>query len=314
MPVLTRRSSLARVRDVAAILAAGLLVSCAQVRVPGHAAAPTPAPRGTAATSSAARAAPGWTVVSRVHATVLADRRTFHERDGAVVTIYRFWFGRTTYALHTGSEDPPGVASLVGPAAGPSIAPAEARRIIGAFNGGFKVASGSGGFEVGGRVFVPLRRGLESLVIDANGTAHVAAWGGAVPSRNERVVAVRQNLQPLVSAGRPSALVGDLAAWGDTLGGVAAPARSALGQNARGDLLFAGSMQALPVDIADALVAAGAVRAMELDINPYWVQLDSTPHPGGRLVAGIPSQERPGDQYVVGWTRDFVTVLARTAR
>jgi hypothetical protein len=28
------------------------------------------------------------------------------------------------------------------------------------------------------------------------------------------------------------------------------------------------------------------------------------------LVAGIPGQNRPGNQYQVGWTRDFVTVLA----
>jgi len=49
---------------------------------------------------------------------------------------------------------------------------------------------------------------------------------------------------------------------------------------------------------------------MQLDINPEWVQLDSTPHPGGVLVAGIPNQNRPGNQYLVGWTRDFVTVMA----
>ena len=112
-------------------------------------------------------------------------------------------------------------------------------------------------------------------------------------------------------SGRISPRIGDLAAWGMTLGGVPAVARSAVGQDRQGDLLCAGTMRALPSDLARALLAAGAVRAMELDINPYWVQIDSTPHPGGRLVAGVPNQERPGNQFVLGWTRDFVVVLAR---
>jgi hypothetical protein len=68
-------------------------------------------------------------------------------------------------------------------------------------------------------------------------------------------------------------------------------------------------MDALPADLADALVSVGAVNGMELDINPEWVQLASAATPGGPLAPGIPGQNRPGDQYQVGWTRDFVTVL-----
>jgi hypothetical protein len=49
---------------------------------------------------------------------------------------------------------------------------------------------------------------------------------------------------------------------------------------------------------------------MELDINPEWVQLDVAPRPGRGLRAVIPGQVRPADQYLVGWTRDFITVLA----
>ena len=58
------------------------------------------------------------------------------------------------------------------------------------------------------------------------------------------------------------------------------------------------------------LISAGAVTGMELDINPEWVQLASATTPGGTLSPGIPGQNRPGDQYQVGWSRDFVTVLA----
>ena len=85
----------------------------------------------------------------------------------------------------------------------------------------------------------------------------------------------------------------------------------AVGHDARaGDLMFAGSMSATPADLAEALVRSGARIAMEMDINPEWVQLDVASSPGGPLTAAVPGQHRPADQYLVGWTRDFFTVVA----
>ena len=98
--------------------------------------------------------------------------------------------------------------------------------------------------------------------------------------------------------------------WGATLGGGAYVARSAIGQDAGGDLMYAASMSAVPADLATALARHGARIAMELDINPEWVQLDAAGRPGGALTAEIPGQYRPSDQYLAGWTRDFFTVLA----
>jgi hypothetical protein len=90
-------------------------------------------------------------------------------------------------------------------------------------------------------------------------------------------------------------------------------ARSAIGQDASGDLMYGASMSAVPADLASALASHGARIAMELDINPEWVQLDVAHSPGGRLTAGVPGQYRSATQYLVGWTRDFVTVLAAPA-
>ena len=254
---------------------------------------------------------PGWTAVTRNQGSIVADRRTLVQRDGNVITVYRFRVGQVRFDLHVGSEDPPGLAAAVGRGGGPQISPAEARVIVAAFNGGFKVASGSGGFELGGRVFVGLQVGTASLVIDSSGGAQVGVWGKDVPHRGEHVVSVRQNLQPLVMDGKLSPLINNISAWGSPLGGAAVVARSAVGEDASGNILYAAGMSALPLDLGAALIDAGAIRAMELDINPAWVQLESTPHPGGVLVAGIPNQHRPGDQYSIGWTRDFVTVTER---
>jgi hypothetical protein len=113
--------------------------------------------------------------------------------------------------------------------------------------------------------------------------------------------------------GRPTAASADWGLWGATLGGGAYVARSAIGQNAAGDLIYAASMSAVPADLASALASHGARIAMELDINPAWVQLDVARRPGGPLTARIPGQDRPAVQYLVGWTRDFFTVLASSA-
>jgi hypothetical protein len=69
-------------------------------------------------------------------------------------------------------------------------------------------------------------------------------------------------------------------------------------------------MSAVPIDLARALAAHGARIAMELDINPSWIQLDAASRPGGALHAEVTGQYRPADQYLYGWSRDFVTVLA----
>jgi hypothetical protein len=178
------------------------------------------------------------------------------------------------------------------------------------FNGGFKTGAGAGGFKVDGHVLTPLVNGLASLVIDTAGVGSVGVWGHDVPSSGVGVASVRQNLAPLVEGGQPNPQIAALSAWGATLGGGTYVARSALGADASGDLLYAASMSTPPADLANALISAGAERAMALDINPEWVQMDTAATPGGSLTAQVPGQNRPADQCEAGWTRDFVAVRA----
>jgi hypothetical protein len=253
---------------------------------------------------------PGWTPVSSVNGSVAVDSQSVTEPDGHVVTLYRFRSGVTRFGLHVGSSDPPRGTAVVSADSDSTIGPNETAALLAAFNGGFESTAGAGGFELNGQTLVPLEAGYASLVIDADGAGHVGVWGQGLPAKGEQVASVRQNLAPLVAGGQPSANIADITAWGATLGGGSAVARSALGEDAAGNLLYAGSMTALPSDLAGALVSAGTVTAMELDINPEWIQIAVAPSPGGTLTTGIPGQNRPADQYQVGWTRDFVTVLA----
>jgi hypothetical protein len=229
--------------------------------------------------------------------------------DGASVTVAVFR-GPVRYVLHNGSEDPGYAAAVDGVKAGPSVGGAERKKLLAAFNGGFKLGVGAGGYEQEGHVVSPLLKGDASLIIDRSGRARIGVWGYGAPAAGEAVYSVRQNLQPLVEHGQPTQAAYDWYAWGATLGGGEYVARSALGQDSAGDLLYAGSMSASPADLAQALARHGARIAMELDINPEWVQLDAASRPGGPLRAEVPGQYRPADQYLAGWARDFVTVVA----
>ena len=227
--------------------------------------------------------------------------------DGSIVTVATFR-GPVRYVLHNGSADPgPAAAGLV--RAGPAVTGGERARLLAAFNGGFKLSAGVGGYEQEGHVIRPLLSGLASLVIDRSGQARIGIWGHGLPAPGEAVYSVRQNLQPLVEHGRPTQAAADWGLWGATLGGGDYVARSAVGQDASGDLMFAASMSTTPTDLAQALARTGARIAMELDINPEWVQFDVARRPGGPLTAAVPGQDRPADQYLVGWARDFIAVL-----
>lgn len=229
--------------------------------------------------------------------------------DGDLMTVARF-IGGVSFVLHCGTLDPGCPPGLT---AGPAVGHAAGGSLVAAFNGGFKLSAGVGGYEQQGKIISPLVPGLASLVISRSGAASIGIWGHGVPQHGSPVYSVRQNLGLLVLQGRPTpAALGGWGAWGATITGVDLTARSALGENAAGQLIFVGSMSATPVDLAAALVRSGATIGMQLDINVEWVQLAYAHKPGGRLIAGIVGQARPANQYLVGWTRDFVAVMATT--
>ena len=288
------------------LAAAGLLAGLCVIAGCTSPATATPAATGSRADPrTTAKAAPTATAPAPPPRVTVSRLRT---ADGSLVTVTTFR-GSVRYALHNGSQDPgPAYARLV--RAGPAVAGTERRRLLAAFNGGFLLRSRAGGYEEEGHVFRALRYGLASLVIDRSGRARIGVWHVDLPVPGETVYSVRQNLWPLVMDGRPTRQAARWWRWGGTIGHAEYVARSALGQDASGDLLYAASMSTTPQDLAEALARSGARIAMELDINPEWVQLAVARTPGGSLTAAIPGQVRPASQYLTGWTRDFITVLA----
>jgi hypothetical protein len=276
-----------------------------------HKATTTTSGQTTTSTTSTtiAYGAPPWTIVSRDAEGVAVEEQRVTVPSGRVVTLVRFDAGRVVFDLHIGSTDPPVNLATIPADRGPAIAADEASFLLAAFNGGFKIRDGPGGVELQGQVVAPLSDGKASFVIDVNGTAHVGVWGSGLPLPAEQVASVRQNLAPLITDGVPNPTVDIPADWGATLTSSKVVPRSGAGEDAQGDIIYAGGMALLPSDLSAALLDAGAVNGMQLDINPEWVQLDAAATQGGPLATQIPGQVRPFNQYVAGWTRDFFAVM-----
>jgi hypothetical protein len=213
--------------------------------------------------------------------------------------------------LHSGTTD----AGSFGWRYGPGIAGLERKRLVAAFNGGFRLNVGVGGFESFGRLAAPLSDGLGSIVTYTDGTTDIGSWHHEVPARGRPVATVRQNLSLLIDHGTAASTLDCRSCWGATLGGVIDPARSALGIQPNGHLIWAGAEHATVSTIADALLSAGVVRAVELDINPEWVAGYLYGHRGGTrplaAVAAVPGQQGIPGQFLEPWSRDFFTIAAR---
>ena len=166
-----------------------------------------------------------------------------------------------------------------------------------------------------GRVAVPLRDGLGSIVTYADGYTDVGSWHHEVPAPGRPVASVRQNLTLLIDNGRAAPSLDCRSCWGATLGGVSDPARSALGITADEHLIWAGGEHLTPAALATALLGAHVVRAVELDINPEWVAAYVYGHRGGvgplAPVPIVPGQPGVPGQFLAPYSRDFFTIVAR---
>ena len=116
----------------------------------------------------------------------------------------------------------------------------------------------------------------------------------------------------------PAVYNGSATQWGKTLGGGLYVWRSALGVTANGALVYVGGPGLDIADLATIMAHAGAVRAMEMDINTDWVNF-STYQPatvdgaanglnGTQLLTGMTGT--PARYFQSWWSRDFITMSA----
>ncbi len=282
--------------------------------------APSPPIRPSAAGAHPTLAAPGILQAPQVAARTLTRSWTVEARVGgrpaawlarrSGVTLMRVDQHLVHLSLHAGSRD----GGAAGWTYGDRVAGKEAHLLVAAINGGFKLTYTDVGFMSGGHVAVALKPGLASVVTYSDGTTNIGAWQAGVPNTSKTVFSVLQNQRLLVDHGVAAPTVADciIECWGGTVGLQTVVARSGLGITSDGQLVWAAGEQLSPAALAAGLIAAGAVRAIELDINPWWVAGYLYVHgaTGPRPVPLLPGQRGIAGAFLAPYSRDFLTFVA----
>jgi hypothetical protein len=246
-------------------------------------------------------------VVSGRPPVLLTTFRT--EVDYPRIVAYVAWFDhtRTSMAFYPGRYEPPSA-----PVRGPMSVPYGQRwRLLATFNGGFIYRDGSNGSSINGRLYEPLKAGLATLIAYRDGRVDVNTWSGG-PVAGSDVAFARQSLPLIIDHGRLNPALNDSSQWGYTLGNAVRVWRTGAGIDRRGNLIYVAADYQTVVTLAKILQRAGAVRAMQLDINPEWPTLITYSHRGGLdPTRVVPNYQQPPTRYLVPDDRDFFAVYRR---
>src|SRR5438132_5483765 len=200
------------------------------------------------------------------------------ERDYPRIVAYAAWFDhtRTELAYYPGRYEPPSAALR-----GPMQVPWGQRwRLLASFNSGFIYTDGLNGDALDGHVNEPLRDGLATVVAYRNGAVNIVGWRGG-PHPGPAIAFARQSLPLIIDHGRLSPALNDSSQWGFTLGNAVRVWRTGVGIDRRGNLIYAAANDQTVTTLALILQRSGAVRAMQLDINPEWPTLITYRHDHG---------------------------------
>jgi hypothetical protein len=231
------------------------------------------------------------------------------ERDYPRIVAYVAWFdhSRTALGYYPGRYEPPS-ATLRGPMEVPF---GQRWRLLATFNSGFIYSDGLNGDALDGHVNEPLRDGLATVLGYGSGRVNIVDWRGG-PSPGPGVAFARQSLPLIIDHGRLSPALNDSTRWGFTLGNAVRVWRTGIGIDRRGNLIYAAADYQTVTTLAEILKRAGAVRAMELDINPEWPTLNTYRHRHGLIpTMVVPNYQQAPTRYLVPDDRDFFAVYRR---
>ena len=218
------------------------------------------------------------------------------------------WFDhtRTALAFYPGRYEPPHAAVR-----GPMMVPYDQRsRLLATFNAGFIFSDVNNGSTDNGRVNEPLARGNATLVGYQDGHLAIVRWSGG-PNAGPNVAWARQSLPPIIWNGRLNPNLNDSTQWGFTVGNAIRVWRTGVGIDRRGNLIFAAADGQTVTTLARILQRAGAVRAMQFDINADWHTLITYTHHHGLIPRQVGPSNQPSTRYLSPDDRDFFAVYRR---
>ena len=230
------------------------------------------------------------------------------ETDYPRNVAYLAWFDhtRTDLAYYPGRYEPPS-AAVRGPAMVPE---SQRRRLLATFNAGFIYRDVNNGSTDNGRVNEPLAQGNATLIGYRSGKVAIKIWQGG-PNPGPDVAWSRQSLPPIVWHRHLNPNLNDSSQWGFTVGNAVRVWRTGVGIDRRGNLIFAAADDMTVTSLALVLQRAGAVNAMQFDINADWHTLITYAHHHGLRPTQIGPSNKPDGRYLSPDDRDFFAVYRR---
>jgi len=191
------------------------------------------------------------------------------------------------------------------------VPPAMRARLAATFNGGFPLETSNAGLIYRGKVVETMVNGIATVVEYRDGRINVIRWHQG-PGAPANVWFAKQNLPPIIYEGELNPNLSDGPEWGETVNNATRVWRSGLGIDSRGNLLYAAANYQTVESLAKVLKRAGAVRALELDINEDWTSFITYRHPGAIEPSNLlPEMLRPPERYLTPDERDFFAIYVR---
>ncbi|MGI8419699.1 MAG: phosphodiester glycosidase family protein [Candidatus Levyibacteriota bacterium] len=256
-----------------------------------------------------------WTPIVVASDSPLIAKTTYRpdsDRPYAVATLAKLNMSLSRLNIVAGLQQPGGIYKP-----GPGKIPVDiqaSNTLLAAFNGGFQQKDGYYGMIVGNTTYLPLEQNMATLVMYQNETPKIVRYTGQNLGNN--VIAIRQNGPMLIENGQivTSSNVWNMQTWGLTTTNSMYTWRSGVGVDKDGNLIYVSGPSLVPETLANSLQAAGAVNAMQLDINTTWVRFSIfNPLGNGQYnpLTLNPSMVNGGYQYLHGYQKDFFYVYRK---
>jgi hypothetical protein len=233
------------------------------------------------------------------------------KRPYAAVAIMAMDLREIDLEMVAGTEEPE--STKVRRSHRPGVVPeADRPTAMAVFNGGFKAMHGNFGMRIGQDTFLPPRESSCTLALLPNDELEIRTFS-EIKDDEPNMIAFRQMPPCLIERGAPNKrLLNEFTRnWGASVAGDTIIRRSAIGLSQDKRFLFYGLGDAVSArSIGDALLAAGAYDAAQLDVNRAYPRFLLVAHgPAGKPALTDPLipdlQYRPTEYVVTPEPRDF---------